>query len=247
MEQKIRQKVMDSAEPGTIRMKLYEVGWQQEKLHSGDYWFQTHDFRKVGITRKTVNDLLGSLSGTKVEGKRKYPLPKQLEEMLDEYNILIFLIEGSWKYITPSMNIVSGRGIEYHTWSMVWNFLRRWWDKGFTPELTVNEGHTIQRLNELYALYQKPYSLSAATKDYTDDRILAFPSGCRGKTAMGCLEKFGSLVDVSVATPQELMEVDNVGEKKAGLIYAHFHKGEKKQELSIEQAKQIGLKQIGLL
>jgi len=226
MVEKIRTKVMDSREPGTIREKLYELGWEQRTLYSGDYFFHAHDYKKVGITRKTVNDLLGSLSGSKVNGKRQYPLPKQLEEMLDEYGILIFILEGSWRTVSPSMNIISSRGIEYHTWSMVWNFLRRWQDKGFTLELTINEGHTIQRLNELYALYQKPYSLSALTKNYTDDRVLAFPSGCRGKTAMDCLTQFGSLLDVALADPDDLMEIDGVGKKKAWLIHNYFHNGE---------------------
>ncbi|HEC64171.1 MAG TPA: hypothetical protein ENI23_02625 [bacterium] len=240
-----RVKVMDAAEPGTIRMKLYETGWEQRRLYTGDYFFHTHDYKKVGITRKTINDLLGSLSGSKNEnGKRIYPLPKQLEEMLDEYQILIFLLEGSWKMVTPNQTILSSRGIEYHTWNMVWNFLRRWWDKGFTPELTINEGHTIQRLNELYALYQKPYSLSARTNAYTDDRILAFPSGCRGKTAMECLAHFGSLVDIAVASPTELEVVEGVGGKKAELIFNHFNRGTeqqatKKTEKQTEQAKLI--------
>lgn len=226
-EPPIREKVVDSAEPGVIRMKLLETGWLQKRLYSGDYYLYTHDFKKVGITRKSVDDLLGSLSGNKApDGKRRYPLPKQLEEMLDEYPIKIFLIEGSWSMVRPTQKLISGRGIEYHTWSMVWNFLRRWQDKGFTLELTINEGHTIQRLNELYALYQKPYSLSSVSKDFVDDRILAFPSGCRGKTALNCLNHFGSLLSVAAATPWELQRVPDIGEKKAFLIHSHFNKGE---------------------
>ena len=54
---------------------------------------------------------------------------------------------------------------------MIWNYIRRWQDKGVTLELTMNEGHTINRLNKLYALYQKPYSLSANTRKFTDDRV----------------------------------------------------------------------------
>lgn len=222
-----RIKVMDAAEPGSIRMKLYEIGWEQRKLHSGDYWFFTHDYKKVGITRKTVQDLLNSI------GDR---FSKQLEEMLDYYDVLIILLEGSWKMVSPTSKIVGQRGIEYCTWSMVWNYLRRWQDKGFTLELTIDEGHTIQRLNELYALYQKPYSLSANTRDFTDDRILAFPSGSRGKTAMDCIEYFGSLVDVAVASPTELEQVNGVGEKKAWLIFNHFNKGIQSQ--MIEETKE---------
>lgn len=220
-----RKKVMDDREPGNIRMKLFEVGWEQGHLYTGDYWFFTHNYKKVGITRKSIDDLLGSLSGAKSpDGKRRYPFPKQLEEMLDEYNILIIILEGSWSKVRPSEKLISSRGIEYHTWSMVWNFLRRWWDKGFTPELTINEGHTIQRLNELYALYQKPYSLSSASRDYTDDRVLAFPSGCRGKTAMDCLAQFGSLTTVGLASVEDLQQVEKVGGKKAALIHNHFNK-----------------------
>lgn len=130
--------------------------------------------------------------------------------------------------VSPSQKLIDGRGIEYHTWSMVWNFLRRWQDKGFTLELTVNEGHTIQRLNELYALYQKPYSLSSVSNAFPDDRVLAFPSGCRGKTAMNCLNWFGTLLDVAKAPASELIKVPDIGDKKAALIYNHFHSGEAK-------------------
>ena len=210
-------KICDSNEPGEIRAKLLETGWEQRKLLIGDYWFFTHDYKKVGIERKEINDLLGSL------GDR---LSRQLENMLDHYDLNILLIEGSWKAVTPAMNIISSRGIEYHTWSMVWNYLRRWQDKRITLELAVSEGHTIQRLNELYALYQKPYSLSGVSRDFTDDRVLAFPSGCRGKTAMDCLAQFGSLTGVAAQYPEELMQVEGVGEKKADAIYSHFHKGE---------------------
>jgi ERCC4-type nuclease len=216
-------KVCDSNEPGEIRMKLLETGWEQRKLLIGDYWFFTHDYKKVGIERKEINDFLASM------GDR---LTRQLETLLEHYDLRILLIEGSWKTVTPAMSIVSSRGIEYQTWTMVWNYIRRFQDKGITLELTVNEGHTIQRLNELYALYQKPYSLSGASKDFTDDRVLAFPSGCRGKTAMDCLEYFGSLARVVAQYPGDLIQVKGIGEKKAKLIYNHFHKGEAQQPSS---------------
>ena len=233
MEQQVKQriKVMDANEPGEIRMKLYETGWEQHRLLIGDYWFFTHDFKKVGIERKEIGDLLNSI-GDK--------LSRQLENQLDHYDLNILLLEGSWKKVS-SGEILTARGIRYQTWTMVWNYLRRWQDKGVTLELTINEGHTIQRLNELYALYQKPYSLSAKTRDFTDERVLAFPSGCRGKTAIDCLEYFGSLTDVANAFPEELEGVDGVGSKRAKLIYDHFHKGEQEIKLEVEdlQAKLI--------
>jgi len=213
-QQQARQKVMDSNEPGEIRMKLWEVGWEQKQLYTGDYWWHTHDYKKVGVERKAVNDLLGSI------GDR---LSRQLENSLEHYDIRILLIEGSWSKVTPSDKIISGRGIEYYTWSMVWNYLRRFQDKGFTIELTVNEGHTIQRLNELYALYQKPYSLSAMSKEFTDDRLLALPSGCRGKTGMNVLEG-KSLREIGMMGVLELEQVEGIGSKKAQSIYDHFNR-----------------------
>ena len=223
MLEKRSMKIFDSREPGNIRMRLHEIGWQQQQLYTGDYWFFTHDFKKVCIERKAVNDFMQSI------GDR---LSRQLENMLDHYDKSILLLEGSWQKVSAANNIVTTRGLQWQSWTMVWNYIRRWQDKGVTLELTINEGHTVSRLNELYALYQKPYSMSSNTGDITDDRILAFPSGCRGKTALDCLEMFGSLSAVASVFPNDLMTVEKVGWKKAISIYDHFHKGEE----SIEEA-----------
>lgn len=215
MEQQylVRQKIADSNEPGEIRMKLLETGWEQQKLWSGDYKFFTHDFLKVGITRKTVGDLLNSIGEV---------FSKQLEEMIDYYDIKVILIEGSWKWVFG--NMLTSRGIEYFARDMVWDYLHRWMAKGFILELTTNEGDTIHRLNRLYALYQKSYSLSANTRKFADDRILALPSGVRGATGMRVLETFGSLRAVANASREELLQIEKIGDKKAELILNHFNR-----------------------
>lgn len=213
-EQLQQQKVMDASEPGEIRMKLWETGWQQQRLYTGDYWFFTHDYKKVGVERKAMSDLLSSI------GDR---LSRQLENLLEHYDIKILLIEGSWKTVYEKGNFITNRGIEYHTRTMVWNYLRRFQDKGLTLELTTNEGNTIQRLNELYALYQKPYSLSSISREFTDDRILALPSGSRGKTGMNVLEG-KSLREVGLMGVIELEQVEGIGKKKAQSIYGHFNR-----------------------
>lgn len=211
-----QRKAFDDREPNYIRYELNKLGWEQRRLQIGDYWFFTHDFKKVGIERKTVEDLLSSL------GER---LSRQLEANLEHYAINILLLEGNWKKVSPSdQNLITNRGIVYQTWDMVWNYIRRFQDKGISLELTTNEGHTIHRLNELYALYQKTYSLASKSKDFTDDRVLAMPSGCRGKSGMKVIEELGSLKDVANAMPDELIEIEGIGKTKAQLIYNHFNR-----------------------
>jgi len=215
-------KLIDTREPEELRMKLLEVGWQQKTLYSGDMAFLTRDFQKVGITRKSTSDLLGSINEI---------WAKQLEEMLDYYDIRIILIEGSWANIKPNV-IIGGSGISYLSWDGIWNYLRRWQDKGFTLELTTSLNHTAKRLNNLYALYQKAYSMSAMTHKFADDRVLAFPSGCRGKTAQQILDSGKSLVDIGQMSIEELKQYEKIGDKKASLIVEHFNRRNNNEENS---------------
>ena len=209
----IRLKYCDSREPSTIREKLLEYGWNQTAMASGDFSFQTGDFKWVGFTRKTVPDLINSINDR---------FAYQLENMLDYYTINIMIIEGSWKNLTPQA-VFNHNGQESHmTWDSIWNWIHRWLAKGFILELTTNEQHTIHRLNNLFALYQKSYSLNAKSKDYVDDRVMAFPSGCRGKTAMSLL-KGRSLAEVANMSEDWYKEHgEKIGDKKANTIFTHF-------------------------
>lgn len=218
-----RKREVDTAEPFEIQSRLIETGWERNKLFSADYWFFTSSFQKLGITRKTTDDLLGSifLSDNKAKEEGKHPFKMQLEEMLDYYDIRKILIEGSWRKIFG----------DDMTRKAVQGFLTRWQDKGFSLIISASGEMTVKILNELYAIYQRPYSLSSNTKGFTDDRILAFPSGCRGKTAMDCLEVFGSLSLIGNTPKEKFRIVSNVGEKKASLIYEHFHRGEKDSDI----------------
>ncbi len=207
-------KVVDSNEPGIIREKLLELGWEQRKLESADYWFMDCDYKKVGIERKEVNDYLASL------GDR---LSNQLERMLDHYDTVILLLEGNWRMVDYK-NIIGNRGISYNTWAMAMNFLRSQQHKGVTVEITVSMGHTIQRVNELYAWYQKSsHTGGMSHKTFIDDRIMAFPRGSRGKTAEAVLSVFKSLVAVGNAEVSDLINVPGVGNMKASAIFDHFN------------------------
>lgn len=207
-------KLVDIREPEELRMKLIELGWQQKRLFSADFAFMIHSYQKVGVTRKSTPDLLSSINEI---------WAKQLEEMLEYYDIRVILLEGSWAKIRPNV-VIGGSGISYLTWDGIWNYLRRWQDKGFSIELTTSLQHTTDRLNKIYALYQKAYSMSAMTHKFTDDRVLAFPSGCRGKTAQQMLDNGKSLVDIGQMKEEELTQYDKIGGKKASLIKEHFNR-----------------------
>lgn len=140
-------KVVDSAEPGIIAKKLIATGWTRERMPSGDYRFYTQDYQGVGITRKTISDLLSSINDK---------FGEQLAEMKRHFDIKIILLEGNWKTILPQRKLLTARGVEHYTWNTIWNFLRTWQDRGFTIELTFNQAHTIERLESLYNYYQKP-------------------------------------------------------------------------------------------
>jgi len=212
----LRNKFIDTREPWELREKLIETGWEQKTLYYGDMIFQTHNYTRVIVTRKSTNDLLTSINEV---------WAKQLEMILD-YNLEghnIILIEGSWTNIRPNV-VLGGSGISYLTWDGIWNYLRRWQDKGFTLELTTSWQHTVNRLNKLYALYQKPYSLSAMTHRFTDDRVLSMPSGTRGKTGQKVLDELGSIQAVANASVEKLLQIEGIGQKKADLIFNHMRK-----------------------
>lgn len=229
----IRRRIVDSREPWEIAEKLLESGWEREALASGDFRIIAHDGKKVGITRKTISDLLNSIAGKRdpKTGKRGKPFGVQLEEMLEVYDLKIFLFEGTWTGLTDGDKIITpSRGIEAYTWDFVWDFIRSWQDRGFTLEMTRNQGHTIRRLNRLYAYYQKPYHTGGATvkSSVGDDRVMAFPLGTRGKCAIDLLNHFGSLTAVGQAKISDLLEVNGIGRVKAEAVRIHFNKDGRK-------------------
>lgn len=213
MEQKIRAKLVDVNEPWEIREKLLQYGWEQKRLYSADYFFFTHDYKKTGIERKTVSDFIASL------GNR---MSNQFEKMLEQYDYKVLLLEGSWRFI--AQKVVTTQGVSSWYMSTVWNYLRSWQDRGVTLELTTGIEHTIRRINELYAYYQKPYHTGGVNRNtFSDDRVLAFPTGCRGKTGLKVLDG-RSLLNIACMSPESLQSIEGIGKQKADKIYQHFHR-----------------------
>lgn len=213
----LRPKVVDDREPYEVRYELLKYGWQQRRLYAGDYYFMSGNYKKVGFERKEIRDLLGSI-GTRIE--------HELEGLIECYDERILIIEGSWS-IAIDDRIGSKNGIEHSTFDQIMNFLQTWQDKGIRIQLSPSLGWTIRRLNSLFAYYQKEWHTGGINGEtYGDNRVLAFPSGCRGKTALNVLKTFGSLYFVSLAKTGDFRKIEGIGEKKAELIYNHFHKTE---------------------
>jgi ERCC4-type nuclease len=215
-------KVVDAREPSkfndkfdSIRTKLLEIGWVREALYCGDYSFWTINYKSVGLERKTIEDFFASI------GQR---LSDQLYRMLEHYNVNILLLEGSWQVVSNQMIVV--RGIEQHSWTMTWNYLQTWQDRGLTLQFVTDEGHTIKRLNELYAYYQDNVHTGGVTKNIVGDpRLLAFQCGGIGpKIGHELLKKFGSIKAVANASIEEYLDIEKIGKSRAQRLYDHFNK-----------------------
>jgi len=205
-------KLVDSNEPELIRSALKTTGWDQERLNSGDYAFFSSDGKPIGIERKTVSDLISSLTGR---------LPNQFFNLIEDYEIPILLIEGHWG---KQIGHISQAGQIYNiTWEQVWNFIRTWQDRGISLEFTTDIHHTIERLEELYKYYQKPYHSGGIDRNTTgDSRIIALQcQGIGASTAKLLLNYFGTLQKIANADYVEIAQA-GIGMKKAMAIYKHF-------------------------
>ena len=210
---------VDTREPWEIiQENLLATGWERKQLNSGDFRWEAHDSSIVGATRKTTVDLLGSIGAS---------FGAQLEEMLDIYPICIFIHEKSpnviWSHQTDELMSRAGNDIIRHPRLSVANWLHSFQAKGFIMERTNSPQETVQRLNELYVLYQKPYSRSAQSRRYRDDRILALCSGLRGKKGEALLSQY-SLKEIYSMSVDDLQDEPGIGLTLAKRQYSHANR-----------------------
>ena len=91
--------------------------------------------------------------------------------------------------------------------------------------MTGNEGHTIKRLNELYAYYMKEVHTGGLNKKKVGDpRLLAFPPGVGPITAKKILDELGPLCTVANAGYQDLLNIKGIGPKWAEAILLYYHR-----------------------
>jgi ERCC4-type nuclease len=146
--------------------------------------------------------------------------------MLQDYNISILMIVGSWEMVNGKFT-TNGGMITGYTWGMVWNFLRTWQDRGITLELCHDENHAMNRICELYSYYSKSIHTGAylARSSSGDSRITAL-TACKGvgeKTATDLLNQFKSLKEIVLASQEQITSVSGIGPKTAKKIYDFLH------------------------
>jgi len=176
-------------------------------------FYSRTDHLRIGCTRKTLPDLLNSIGDV---------FAYQLEAMLEAYDICIFLFEADKIRQDNTGHILTEFDTSKHTRTEVFNWLHRWQAKGFVLERWPTLEFIALRLNELYTLYQRPYSLSSRSRKYADDRVLGLPSGLRGKTGQALLEHY-SLAELCTMGTTQLESADGIGTKRAAMIYNHLH------------------------
>jgi len=214
-------RLVDSREPWELRELLLKTGWEQKALLNGDFCFDSHNGLKIGATRKTLPDLLNSIGDI---------FSFQLEAMLEEYDINIFLFESMPFHCTHDDHIITDIGASKITRKELFNWLHGWQAKHFIYERWPTTEHIANRLNELYALWQKPYSLSSKSRKYRDDRVLALCSGLRGKIGQEVLET-RSIAELCMMGMRQLEELPGFGAKRALSLFNHLHKKPRMESL----------------
>ena len=220
-------RIIDIHEPDTIANELIKAGWDRKHLTVGDFTFETYDGKTVGIERKEASDLLNSLASGR--------LAKQLQNLLNTYDVPIFLLEGSLGQSLNSSSshshiILKGGGETKWTTEAVRNFLLTWEQKGILRERTGSISDTIERLKELVVYYSKPLHLGGLNrKAVGDERLLAFPSCIPIKQREMLLIQYGTLCGIATGciSIDALMSLNGIGQTRAEAIYNFYHKESK--------------------
>ena len=204
-------KIIDSREPFSIRKVFLDLGWDQQALPTGDWYWESSTGEPVGLERKAISDILGDLGGAR----------KQLANLVSQRKIPILLIEGPWG---KTGEYISGYQV---TWAQAWDMLQTLQDKGLRIQLTTSLEHTIQRVRELFMYYQDPVHQSGRVTHYNPqvESLMAIP-GVSQALALKLASHFPSIRSVADASVKELQGCPLIGAIRAESIFNFFRKGE---------------------
>lgn len=203
--------IADNREPKEIidMLKSFGVLKEVRTLPFGDYWIEsTSDLPPLIIERKTINDMLSSLS------KRIFDQIKLAKET-DTAEVRIIL-EGDW-YVLKFR-----QWAEEKVMGLLWSLENEWKvpvtyvkNKKWTAYWLAK--WTKQRLGEKEEKKIVPLLNVKKTGDSQRILIEALP-GISGILADRLLKHFRKPINIFNATMEQLMEVEGIGEKKAKRI-----------------------------
>lgn len=217
--------LVDIYEPDSIYEGISTISGIAERrgLEVGDYCFQTVENKMVLIERKSINDLLGSMSSGR--------LHRQVRNLLATDCIPMLLIEG---YMGSDRHgkIKAYRGRKVSSWpyTTIQNFLISGQLNGLYIVQSSGTFCTAKVICSLYDYFQKKEHTSlierqvkvkSVSQTDTNSRQTALVAAIPGvgiKLARTLLKRFGSPRCIADATIDELCTVNGVGKKKAELI-----------------------------
>jgi ERCC4-type nuclease len=168
---------------------------------------------RVCIERKTVRDFESSLISSR--------LFEQAERLKQHYESPIIIIEGGADEFRLSRNVIMGAMAHLYI------------DLGIQVMLSNDADDTARTIALLARHEQHPKkrepSMKGSARAYTlmqyQEYVVGNLPGVGFKTAQALLRKFGSIRSIANAGVKELMEVDNIGKKKADRIYKTMNSG----------------------
>lgn len=207
--------LIDVHEPIAILDELSKLGSKGQKLplKTGDYYFFSHDAKKVLIERKTVTDLLNSLK----DGS----LQNQVERLVLESDYPFLLIEGYWTSTRDNF-IKHTAGTSGWDWVKVQMYLTTIQLSGVYILYTTNHKTTAATVLGLYKYFQKKEhtSLSRARvlsifpKDINARRVkfLSVIPGIGPEIAKRILDRFTGPANAILAWDEDLLAIRGIGD-----------------------------------
>ena len=180
-----------------------------ETLDTGDYIISD----RVGIERKSVGDLEGSI----INGR----LFDQVDRLKESYEKAILIIEGDSGEFRLHSNVILGTVMSLYI------------DHGIQSIFSNDPEESAEIIYRLASHEQegskrepsvKGGRRARSTSDFQRMVIGNLP-GIGPKLATALLRHFGSIRGIANAKPEELMEVEKIGDKKAIAIHSTLNLG----------------------
>lgn len=215
---------VDNREPEHLQ-NSWETDTQVERLETTDYYVNG-----VGIERKEINDLVGSING------RLWEQLKRMEDNIaDEDNDLktaILVVHGT-------VSDLSAQNMDPRKIEGIYGALARICVSYDVEVFWVREESQFKKIVRKIAdkseggRSEKPH---LSKRNYRDDRVNVLYGiyGVGLETAKSLLEEFDSIAGICQASKEDLQRADGVGAKGAKKIYDILHDGEEDKGTLLE-------------